>query len=153
MKKYIILILLAVILSSITSCKKKEAFVDPAYVFLKWSSAVKNLNYKEYSECEAFPKDDLVFRELFRDYYFSGLQIRNLGKYNENELKSDPEGHRYRLRKVYFECNRVERRTSRIVQEMKGDVEFVSFTNGPNADRGWLMYNRTFIATEINLKK
>lgn len=151
MKKYVFL-LLAFILSG-TSCKQKEAFVDPVYVFLKWSSAIKNLNYREYSECEAFPKDDLVFRELFKDYYFSDLQILNLGKYNENELKRDPEGYKYKLRKVYFECKRVERETSRFVQEMKGDVEFVWFTDGPNVNRGWLMYNRTFIATGINLKR
>ena len=147
------IILFIVLAALLSSCTQKEAFVDPVYVFMKWSSAGKNMNYKEYSECEAFPKDDLVFREFFGDFYFSDLQIRELGKYNENELKSDSNGYKYRLRKVYFECKRVERKTSRIVQEMKGDVEFVNYTNGPNMNRGWLMYNRTFIATGINLKK
>ncbi len=146
-------VILSLLLIFIPSCKQKEVFVDPVYIFLKWSSAVKNLNYKEYSECEAFPKDDLVFRELFGDYYFSELQISEIGKYNENEIKSDAEGYKYHLRKVYFECKRVERKTSRIVQEMKGDVEFVNYINGPNINRGWLMYNRTFIATGIKLKK
>lgn len=153
MKNLITGILLFIIILVIPSCKQKQAFVDPVYVFMKWSSAVKNMNYREYTECEAFPKDDLVFRELFGDYYFSDLQIRDLGKYNESELKSDSEGYKYHLRKVYFDCKRVERKTSRIVQEMKGDVEFVNYTNGPNVNRGWLMYNRTFIATGINLKR
>jgi len=147
------IIFFIILLISIPSCKQKEAFVDPVYVFMKWSSAVKNLNYKDYSECEAFPKDNLVFRELFSDYYFSDLQISELGRYNENELKSDFNGNTYHLRKVYFECKRTERKTSRDVQEMKGDVEFVNYTNGPNMNRGWLMYNRTFIATGIKLKK
>ena len=56
------------ILLLFSSCKRQEPFVDPAYIFLKWSGAVKALNYKDYSECEAFPKDQDVFRNLYRDY-------------------------------------------------------------------------------------
>lgn len=144
---------LTLAVSIIISCNKKEAFVDPAYVFLKWSSAVKNLNYKEYSECEAFPKDELVFRELYTDFYYADLVIRNLDEYNESDFRSDIEGYKYNLRKVYFECKRVERKTGRAVQEMKGDIEFINYINGPRLDKGWLMYNRTIISTGINIKK
>jgi hypothetical protein len=137
----------------ITSCKEKKAFVDPAYVFMKWSSAVKNLNYKEYAECEAFPKDEIVFRELYTDFYFADLIIRELGKFDENETGSDVEGFKYSKRKVYFECKRIERKTGRAVQEMKGDIEFINYINGPKLNKGWLMYNRTIISTGINIKK
>jgi hypothetical protein len=137
----------------IFSCKEKKAFVDPVYVFMKWSEAVKNLNYKEYSECEAFPKDDIVFRELYGDFYFADLIIRELGEYNQNDIKIDSTGYKYNLRKVYFECKRIERKSAKAVQEMKGDVEFVNFINGPNINRGWLMYNRTIISTGMKIKK
>ncbi len=140
-------------LSFTISCSEKKAFVDPAFVFLKWSSAVKNLNYKEYSECEAFPKDEIVFRELYTDFYFTDLIIRELGKYNENDIDSDIDGYKYTLRKVYFECRRVERKTGRAVQDMKGDIEFINYINGPKLNKGWLMYNRTIISTRINIKK
>jgi hypothetical protein len=133
----------------IVSCKEKKAFVDPVYVFMKWSGAVKNLNYREYSECEAYPKDENVFREQFKEYYFSDLLIRELGEFKEKDIKIDSAGYGYNLRKVYFECRRIERRTSRVVQNMKGDVEFVRFINGPGSDRGWLMSNRTIISTGI----
>lgn len=140
------------ILFLIPSCKEKKAFVDPAYVFMKWSSAVKNLNYDEYSECEAFPKDEIVFHELYNDYYFADLVIRELGVYNEKDIRKDVEGNSYNVRKVYFECNRVERKTGKAVQEMKGDVEFISYISGSKLNKGWLMYNRTIISTGISIK-
>lgn len=151
--KKILTILAVVTLGAVISCKEKKAFVDPAFVFMKWSAAVKNLNYQEYAECEAFPKDEMVFRELYGDFYFADLLIRELGEYNENDVRSDVEGHKYNLRKVYFECKRIERSTGRAVQEMKGDIEFISYLDGPRLNKGWLMYNRTIISTGINIKK
>lgn len=137
----------------IFSCKEKKAFIDPAYVFMKWSAAVKNLNYAEYAECEAFPKDEIVFHELYNDFYFADLLIRELGEYKENDIRSDIDGNKYNIRKVYFECKRIERKTGRAVQEMKGDIEFINYIDGPKLNKGWLMYNRTIISTGINIKK
>lgn len=145
--------LLVIALFGIISCKEKKAFVDPAFVFMKWSSAVKNLNYNDYTECEAFPKDEIVFRELYNDFYFADLLIRELGEYKESDVRSDVEGNKYNIRKVYFECKRIERKTGRAVQEMKGDIEFISYISGPKLNKGWLMYNRTIISTGINIKK
>ena len=79
MKNKVLAVSLIFALAIIFSCKEKKPFVDPAFVFLKWSSAVKNLNYKEYSECEAFPKDEIVFRELYTDFYYADLIIRETG--------------------------------------------------------------------------
>jgi len=149
----IITISLLIVLSLTLSCKEKKAFVDPAFVFLKWSSAVKNLNYKEYTECEAFPKDEIVFHELYNDFYYADLIIRELGKSDDSVVKSDIDGYKYNLRKVYFECKRVERKTGRAVQEMKGDIEFINYINGAKVSKGWLMYNRTIISTGISIKK
>lgn len=145
--------LLVLVLSIMISCKEKKAFVDPAFVFMKWSAAVKNLNYQAYSECEAFPKDEIVFRELYGDFYFTDLIIRELGEFKESDIRSDIEGNKYNFRKVYFECKRIERKTGRAVQEMKGDIEFISYISGPKLNKGWLMYNRTIISTGINIKK
>ncbi len=153
MKNRILTAVLIVILTMVVSCKEKRPFVDPAYIFLKWSSAVKNLNYKEYSECEAFPKDEIVFRELYTDFYYADLIIRELGEFNPNDIRTDIEGCKYNLRKVYFECKRIERKTGHAAQTMKGDMEFISYVNGPRKDRGWFMYNRTIISTGIIVKK
>ena len=151
--KKILTALLVITLALIISCKEKKAFVDPAFVFMKWSSAVKNLNYNDYTECEAFPKDEIVFRELYNDFYFADLLIRELGEYKESDVRSDVEGNKYNIRKVYFECKRIERKTGRAVQEMKGDIEFISYISGPKLNKGWLMYNRTIISTGISIKK
>jgi len=149
----LIAVSLIFIAAFILSCKEKKPFVDPAYVFLKWSSAVKNLDYKEYSECEAFPKDEAVFHELFNDFYYADLLIKEIGEFNKNNIKSDIDKNKYNLRKVYFECKRIERKTGRAVQDMKGDVEFINYISGPKVNKGWLMYNRTIISTGINIKK
>ncbi|HOP64243.1 MAG TPA: hypothetical protein PK358_11025 [Spirochaetota bacterium] len=133
-----------------SSCKRHEPFVDPAYVFLKWSAAVKNLNYKDYSECEAFPKDQDVFRELYREYYYADLITRDMGSFNENDVKGDFEGRTFNYRMLYFECNRVSRETGEKVEIMKGEVEFIKYLKGADEKRGWLMYNRTFIRTGIS---
>jgi hypothetical protein len=147
--KKIITLIFAAALLLVISCKKKEIFVDPAYIFLKWSSAVRSLNYKEYSECEAFPKDESVFRELYGNFYLTGLTIRNLGKFNEKDTKTDAAGYEYKFRSVYFECVRIIRKTGRPVQNMKGDVEFINYIDGPKKDKGWLMFNRTIINTDM----
>ena len=76
-----------------------------------------------------------------------------LGEFNPNDIRVDIEGCRYNLRKVYFECKRIERKTGRAVQTMKGDIEFITYTNGPRLNKGWFMYNRTIISTGINIKK
>ncbi len=151
--KVILTVFLILTLFLTISCKEKKAFVDPAYVFMKWSAAVKNLNYIEYTECEAFPKDEIVFHELYNDFYFADLLIRELGEYKENDIRSDIDGYKYNIRKVYFECKRIERKTGRAVQEMKGDIEFINYIDGPKLNKGWLMYNRTIISTGISIKK
>ena len=144
-----ITVLFIVPLLAAGSCKNKELFLDPAYIFLKWSSAVKNLNYKEYSECEASPKDESVFKDMYGDFYLSDLVIRNIGEFNPKDTKQDIVGYEYMFRKVYFECVRINRKKGLPVQNMKGDVEFINYIDGPKKDRGWLMFNRTIISTEM----
>lgn len=151
--KRLIIPLLLIAAFCLPSCNNKQAFVDPVYVFMKWSSAVKKLNYKEYAECEAFPKDEIVFRELYDDFYYSDLLIRELGKYDENDVRTDVDGYKHNHRKVFFECRRIERKTGRAIQQMKGDIEFISYINGPKVNRGWLMYNRTIISTGMSIRK
>jgi len=146
-KNIILLFVAALLLAG--SCKKKEIFVDPAYIFLKWSNAVRNLNYSAYSECEAFPKDESVFRDMYGDFYLSNLVIRDMGEFNPKETKADIVGYDYVFRRVYFECTRINRKTGHPVQNMKGDVEFINYINGPKKDKGWLMFNRTIINTEM----
>jgi len=129
----------------ITSCKQDDIFVDPAYVFIKWSQAVRTLDYTKYSQCEAFPRSTDVFRQLYGDYYYTDLITRDIGKFDVNDVKKDIDGSTFRHRMVYFECNRVERKSGKIVETMKGEVEFIQYTEKPLSGRGWLMYNRTIV--------
>lgn len=146
-KKHLAFIMLIGFILFFSSCKRQEPFVDPAYIFLKWSGAVKTLNYKDYSECEAFPKDPDVFRNLYRDFYYGDLIIRDMSKFNESDVKSDFEGYKFNHRMLYFECKRISRETGKTVENMKGEVEFIKYIDGPRINRGWLMHNRTLIRT------
>ena len=132
------------------SCKDKPVFVDPAYVLMKWGDAVKNMNYREYSECEAFPKDARVFNELYRNYYYTDFLISEMSKFNDKKTRTDPEGKSYNYRIIHFECLRVERKTGKPVENMKGDIEFIRYLESPDADRGWLMSNRTIVRIEVD---
>ncbi len=148
MKKIKFFILVSVfifLVVSFTSCKEKKAFVEPTFVFMKWSDAIKKLNYRYYSECEVFPKERSVFSEIYGDHYYSDVFVKNLGDYDEENIRTDSEGNRFNHRKVYFECRRISRKTGMPVQNMKGDVLFVKYLSGARADKGWLMFNRTII--------
>ncbi|HPS58978.1 MAG TPA: hypothetical protein PK514_12810 [Spirochaetota bacterium] len=133
------------------SCKNDDIFVDPAYVFMKWSHAVKVLDYTKYSSCEAFPKSADVFRELYSKYYYADLITRDLGEYNPGDVRTDIDGKKYTHRMVYFECDRIERRTAKTVESMKGEVEFIQYVDEPGSRRGWLMYSRTIIRSGTDL--
>ncbi len=132
------------------SCKNDPVFVDPAYILMKWADAVKNMNYRDYAECEAYPKDINVFNQLYRNYYFSDFLISEIGEYNEENVKSDAEGKKFNYRMIYFECVRIDRKTGEPVENMKGDIEFIKYTEKPDSDRGWLMSNRTIVRIEVD---
>lgn len=135
------------------SCKDDDIFVDPAYVFMKWSHAVKVLDYSKYSSCEAFPKSDDVFRELYGKYYYADLITRDIGEYKPGDVRTDIDGKRYTHRTVYFECSRVQRSSGKTIEAMKGEVEFIQYMDEPGSRRGWLMYSRTIIRSGTDLSE
>jgi len=132
------------------SCKNEPVFVDPAFILMKWGDAVKNMNYREYAECEAFPKDAKVFNELYRNHYYSDFLISETGKFNDQNVKTDAEGKKFNYRLIFFECLRIERKTGEPVEKMKGDIEFIKYTEKPHSDRGWFMSNRTIVRIEVD---
>lgn len=146
-KKTVLLILIAAVFFS---CKKEPVFVDPAFILMKWGDAVKKMNYREYAECEAFPKDVNVFNELFKNYYYSDFLISEMDKYDEKNIKKDAQGRSFNSRLIYFECLRVDRKTGDPVENMKGDIEFIRYIDKPHSERGWLMSNRTIVRIEVD---
>lgn len=144
------LILISIIVFCSFSCKEKPVFVDPAFILMKWGDAVKKMNYREYSECEAFPKDIRVFNDLYRNYYYSDFLISEAAKYKEENIKTDALGKKFNYRIIYFECLRTERKTGKPVENMKGDIEFIKYIDKPDSDRGWIMSNRTIVRVEVD---
>jgi len=150
MKKISLACLLLMIIIC-TGCKNESVFIAPTYVFLKWSEAIKNLDYKSYSECEFLPKERSVFRDMYGRHYFSDVFVSEVDKLKEDNILTDKRDYKYRFRNVNFECKRVDRRSNRVVDLMRGEVEFIKFMEGPDSKKGWLMFNRTI--TRIGLTR
>lgn len=146
MKQYLILLLVPALL--LASCGKEKKFTAPEAVFAKWSRAIERLNYAEYASCEAYPKSEGVFREMFRDSYYADLMVTEVEKLDEQEVLKDHQGDSYIKRNVQFECNEIRRKDRKPVRLLRGDVDFVRYTDGDRKARGWLMWNRKIIRVE-----
>ncbi len=146
MRKIVLLLILGILI--LAGCKKEKRFVEPEYVFAKWARATETLNYGEYASCEAYPKSEGVFHEMFRNSYFADMMVIETGKSVE---KTDPKENgkgRYIVRNVQFECAEVRRRDRRPVRVLRGDVDFIRFLEGDRLKRGWLMWNRKIVRIE-----
>jgi len=141
MKKAAILALSFLIL--FISCKKEEKFAEPDFVLQKWSEAIKSQNYKNYKRYEANPKSPQVFREIYREFYFSDVFVVEIEDLDKEKIKEDHEGNPYLQRSVTFECTEVKRKTGKPVKLVRGNVLFIKYTEGKRKKEGWLMFNRT----------
>ncbi len=149
MKKVMFSILVLLLVSP--SCKKKKKFVEPEFILQRWAKAVKTLNYNEYKKHEAFPKSQAVFREIYKEYYFTEIAIIKIEDSDDKIIKKDHTGSSYRQRRVIFQCNTVNRKTKKALGYIKGDLLFIKYVNGEKEKRGWLMHNRTLI--KVNNKR
>ncbi len=142
--KRILIAFIAVALVA-TGCKKVEKTPEPAYVIMKWARAIQDLNYKNYARCEAYPKSEAVFRDMYRDYYLSDLMVTSVEDADEKDIRKDQDGNPFIHRSLSFEASSVKRATGKPYQVVRGDAVFIKFTEGTLAAQGWLMSNRTFV--------
>ncbi|MBN2079558.1 MAG: hypothetical protein JW838_11375 [Spirochaetes bacterium] len=133
------------LLLTVAGCKKEKPFVEPAYVFAKWTRATETLNYRDYVSCEAYPKSEGVFREKFRYTYYSEMMPVEVGDAVERRDPHENGKGRYKKRTVQFECAEVRRRDRKHVRVLRGEVDFIRFLEGKNAKKGWLMWNRNIV--------
>jgi hypothetical protein len=143
MKKYALLLMLIVVLFA-AECKKEKKFMEPDFIFAKWSRAIESLNYPDYASCEAYPKSEGVFREIFRETYYADLMVTEVEKADEKNIQKG-RGGSYVKRSVQFECTEVRRRDRRPLRVLRGDVDFIRFVDGSRTKQGWLMWNRKII--------
>lgn len=146
MKKNIILLFLLILIPF--SCKKEKKFAEPEFIFAKWAHAIETFNYPDYASCEAYPKSEGVFREMFRDTYYADLMVMEVEKLDEKKIVKDHHGNSYIKRNVQFECTEVRRRDRKPVRLLRGDVDFIKFTEGDRHKQGWLMWNRKIVRIE-----
>lgn len=133
---------------AVAGCKKEKPFVEPAYVFAKWTRATETLNYADYASCEAYPKEEGVFREMFRETYYSEMMPIEVSDAVERRDSREEGKGRHLTRTVQFECAEVRRRDRKHVRVLRGEVEFIRFLEGDPAKRGWLMWNRNIVRVD-----
>ena len=142
MQRLIVFFVLIVFLSAF-SCKKKEMDLEPVYVLQKWVRSIEKLDYSAYSKCEAYPKSEGVFLEMYKDDFFTDLTIMKVDEADEENVRKDYKGNSYVTRKAYFEASAVKRGKGNTYQLVSGDAEFFKFLDGEKSQNGWLIANRT----------
>jgi hypothetical protein len=139
----IIIISIVSVICFIFSCSKKEIDMQPGYVLQKWSRAIEKMDYGNYAKCEAYPKSDSVFREIYRDDYFTDIMAVDIEEPDLEKITIDHEGNSYIQRNVKFEGSAVKRNTGKPYQVVSGDAVFIKFKDGKRSSDGWLIFNRT----------
>lgn len=146
MRSSLILFLNLILFSTvILSCKKKERIPEPGFVLGKWSNAIKELKYSDYRKYEAYPKSNEVFREIYKDEYFTDIMVTGIEEVDYDDVKRDFNDNSYISCSVTFEGIAVKRQDDKPYQTIRGDVLFVQFTNGDRSKDGWLISNRSII--------
>ncbi|HOT44438.1 MAG TPA: hypothetical protein PLM53_02475 [Spirochaetota bacterium] len=148
MKKTCIVAAALFLTMTVISCKKEKKFAEPEYIFAKWARAIETLNYNDYASCEAYPKSEGVFREMFRDTYYTDLMVTDVEKLNEKNVLKDHQGKPYLKRNVQFECSEIRRRDRKPLRLLRGDVDFINYVGNDRPKKGWLMWNRKIIRIE-----
>lgn len=148
MKKTCILAMVLLAAIAVSSCKKEKKFAEPEFIFAKWAKAIETLNYGDYVSCEAYPKSEGVFKEMYRDSYYADLMAVEIEKLDEKNILKDHRGKSYIKRNVQFECTEIRRRDRKPVRLLRGDVDFISYVGDDKARKGWLMWNRKIIRIE-----
>lgn len=143
MKKIILILIIPAIF--LTTCKKKDEFVESNTILQQWTNAIEKLNYRTYARFEAYPKSEPVFREIYRDFYFADLMVVNVEDPDQERKFKDGSGNSFIKRNVMFECAEVNRKTKKYMVVVRGDVDFIKFIEGPRENEGWLMWNRNLI--------
>jgi hypothetical protein len=148
MKRRVLSAFLMLLVLTLVTCKKEKKFVEPDLVFARWARAIESLNYREYTTCEAYPKSEGVFREMFRDAYYADLMVTEVEKLDEKKVTVDRDGNSYIKRNVQFECSEVRRAGRRPIRVLRGDVDFIRFVSGEREKEGWMMWNRKIVRVE-----
>ena len=142
MKKTILIVLLALF-----SCKSDQSgekpIAQPERVLKKWATAIKNLDYERYAECEVHPRLKEEFLNMYKDYYLSEIQINT----ETRETKIDRD--QYHKRELLFDCVMVNRKSHNAKKRIVGNVDFIKYIDLTKSKRGWLMFNRTLIETNL----
>ncbi len=141
------LVLAGVITLGLDSCKKEKKTPEPVYVLKKWGMALEELNYRLYCQCEAYPKDVSVFRDMYKDYYIVDIMAIEVEDEDKEDVRRDYKNDPYLYRAVTFEGTAVKRETKKPYQLIRGDAVFIKFLDGERKNDGWLMSNRTITRT------
>jgi hypothetical protein len=146
-KKIFISVAVIVVFAAL-SCTKKEKNPEPVYVLQRWAKAIEKLDYNSYSKCEAYPKSEGVFLEIYKDDYYNDLMVIDVEEPDNKNIRKDYKGNSYISRKAAFGAAAVKRGRGEPYQTVSGDVEFIKFSDGEKSKFGWLISNRTI--TRVN---
>ncbi len=138
-------ILLIVLIMGVFSCKDEHRFVEPNFVLTKWAGAIQTFNYRDFAACEAYPRGEATFREMYRHYYLVDVTATEVEPVDQKKIRTDQAGNRFLHRALDFEASIINRQTKKPTGVLRGNAVFVRFLDGSRSGDGWLMSNRTLI--------
>ncbi|MFH0976648.1 MAG: hypothetical protein V1874_12770 [Spirochaetota bacterium] len=144
MKKFIALLAVFAVMAGL-SCKKQKIITEPEIVLQRWAKAIEQNDYHNYSRCEANPKSEVVFREMFRDDYYADLKVVELEEPDKSDIQKDFSGNEYIHRTLVFDGTVVKRGKGTSFQNVRGDIMFIKYLDGKKGKDGWLIWNRTIM--------
>ncbi len=126
-----------------SGCGKKEDLSSFSLLLNRWATSTEKMDYAVYAKTEAYPREQSVFREIYRDSCYADVQILKVEDC-DGEERTDFEGSVFIKRNIIFECRQVLR-AGKKSSPVRGEVFAVKFKTGSRSGDGWLLANRTLI--------
>jgi hypothetical protein len=126
MKKTALFLVLIIVF---IGCKEKKKDLEPAFILTKWATSTKELNYRTYKSCKAYPMPNLSFKTKYQDYYYQDVMVLNIGKVDKENIKKDHMQKKYISKEVSFEGTQYKRITHRAAVLIRGTVDFRKYSD------------------------
>jgi hypothetical protein len=140
--KKLVLTLLSFVLFAAIGCSHKKEYSSEQGFLNAWGTAIKNRDYSLYSKYEAYPKTVDQFNEIYRDYYFSDINVIDIGSPSDPLKNSDNEMY---IKKEASISGFVVSRKDQKKFPFTGKIDFISRESRKDV---WMIANRIIVRSE-----
>jgi hypothetical protein len=141
MKKPVLMLCIFVLFVAGGCSHKKDYSMDQG-LLNAWAVAIKNRDFALYSKYEAYPKTVDQFNEIYKDYYFSDINVINVSSPSDPLKNSNDEMY---IRKEASISGYVISRKDQKRNPFTGKVDLIYPVSGKGV---WKITNRIVVRSE-----